>query len=319
MEINSAGTKLSKNERISKYGALIALIVLVMINLAITKNFFSLRTLWNLLSQSTTVIILALGMTVVIATGGINIAVGSMMALSAVIAAKFILAGNIWLGICCGLIIAVLAGIATGYIVIRFNVQPMITSLSFMFILRGVAKLINNGRVVTYRNRDFSDFFYQNIFNQIPIRFIMWLILAALLWLLLKRTRFGIFIEAYGDNPKATKIAGINTVLVVTMTYAICNVFAGIAGFIDMGISTSADPALMGLTKEMDAIAATVVGGTPISGGKPKVWGTVCGALVLQLITIMVNMNNVPYAYARVIKAVIIVMAVFAHSIKEDK
>lgn len=306
-------------EVLTEYGALIALLVLVIINLFITKNFFSLRTLWNLLSQSTTIIILGLGMTVVIATGGINIAVGSMMALTGVITAKLVLAGYIWEGVLCGLLVAVLAGILTGYIVIKYNVQAMITSLSFMFILRGIAKLLNNGCIVTYKNKAFSNFFYKNIFGQIPLRFFIWLILAFLLWVLLQKTRFGIYVQAYGDNPQATRISGVNTVFAVTLCYAICNLYAGIAGLVDIGISTSADPAQMGLTKEMDAIAATVVGGTPIVGGKPNVWGTVFGGLVLQLITIMVNMNNVPYAYSRVLKAVIIIVAVFAQSVATKK
>lgn len=306
-------------EVLQKYGAGIALIVLLVVNCFITENFISINTVWNLLTQSTTVMILALGMMVVISTGGIDISVGSMMALASMVTAQFLLGGQIAFGVLAGLLVAALGGFVMGIIVTKFRVEPMITSLSMMFVYRGIAKLMSGGTVLNYKNLIYSDFFYTLVFGVIPIRVFFIVIMSVILWVVLRKTRFGVYVEAYGDNRKATKIAGVDTVKIVTFCYMICSVFAGISGLVEAGITTSTNPAIMGLTKEMDAIAAVVVGGTSISGGRPNIWGTVCGALILQLITMMVNMNNVPYAYARVLKALIIIVAVYLQIVNRNK
>lgn len=309
---NVRGKKINASTIFRDYGAFIAFAVLFAVNAVITSNFLQMRTVWNILTQSSTSILLALGMTLVIATGGINISVGPVMALSAMIAAKFIASGQLALGLTLGLACALFFGWLTGYAVIKFKIQSMIVSLSMMFVLRGLAKLLNDGRIMSYKNKMFTDFFYQDLFGFLPVRTFIWLVLAVLLWILLSKTKYGVYIEAYGDNPEATRISGINVVAVISFVYILCNAFACTAGYIEAGYSTTVDPANMGLTKEMDAIAATVVGGTSISGGRPHVWGTVFGALVLQLITIMVNMNNIPVSYARILKAAIIIFAIYA-------
>ncbi len=310
--------KFDLSNAFSKHGALIAFVILFAVNSLFTNNFFRMQTVWNLLTQSCTTVLLSLGMTVVIATAGIDISVGSAMALAAMVAAKFIMNGNIFVGLVLGLMCVVFFGYITGMIVIKFGVQSMIVSLSMMFVLRGIAKLLNDGRILSYRNKAFTDFFYTQVFGVIPIRIVIWVAMAVILWILMSKTRFGIYIEAYGDNAETTRISGIGVVSVITAAYMICAFFAGTAGIIEAGYSTTVDPANIGLTKEMDAIAATVVGGTSISGGKPRIWGTVFGALVLQLITIMVNMNNIPVPYARIIKAAIIVIAIYLQKTKKN-
>lgn len=316
---NMQTKKMRLSNVFGEYGALIAFVALFVVNAFVTNNFLQMRTVWNILTQSCTTVLLALGMTVVIATGGINISVGSAMALSAMLAAKLIKDGQLVLGLILGLLCALVFGWITGMAVIKFKIQPMIVSLSMMFVLRGIAKLISDGRIMTYRNKAFSDFFYGEVFGFLPVRTAIWLALAIVLWIFLSKTRYGTYIEAYGDNPEATRISGVNVVLVISTAYMICNSFACVAGYVEAGYATTVDPAAMGLTKEMDAIAATVVGGTSISGGRPKVWGTVFGALVLQLITIMVNMNNVPVPYARIIKAAIIIGAIYAQRLSSRK
>lgn len=302
-------------ELLRSYGVFLAFVLLFAGNSIFTNNFLSVNTVQNILSQCTTTVLLGLGMTVVIAAGGINISVGSMMALSAMIAAKFISAGYFALGIALGLLTAVFCGFVTGYVVIRFHVQPMIASLAMMFVLRGVAKLLNDGKNMNPRSRELNRFLYE-VYGQIPVRALIWMVCVLIIALLIYQTRYGLCIESYGDNSRATRIAGINTVLVVTASYVLCNVLAGIAGFLEMGYSSIVDPGNMGLTKEMDAIAAAVLGGTSIDGGKPHVLGTVCGAMILQMITIMVNMNDIPASYAKIIKAAIIILAVYLQGFK---
>ena len=152
------------------YGAFIAFLALFAVNAAITSNFLQMRTVWNILTQSCTTILLALGMTIVIATGGINISVGPVMALSAMIAAKFIASGQLVLGLTLGLCCALFFGWLTGYVVIKFKIQSMIVSLSMMFVLRGIAKLLNDGRIMSYKNKLFTDFFYGDLFGFLPVR-----------------------------------------------------------------------------------------------------------------------------------------------------
>lgn len=304
-------------ELLRNQGVFLVFFILFAGNCIFTRNFLSVNTVQNILSQCTTTVLLGIGMTIVIATGGINISVGSVMAMSAMIIAKFMAQGYIIQGIVLGVLAAVFWGFITGYVIIKFNIQPMIASLAMMFVLRGIAKLLNDGKNMNPRNRELNDFLYKTYVG-LPVRTIIWLVIVIIIAIVVYKTRFGVCIESYGDNSRATRIAGINIVAVITSCYIICNALACVAGFIEMGYSSIVDPGNMGLSKEMDAIAATVLGGTSIDGGKPHIWGTVFGAMVLQLITIMVNMNNVPASYAKIIKAIIIILAVYLQGMKKN-
>ena len=302
-------------ENIGNCGVFLAFILLFAGNSLLTRNFFSIVTVQNIISQCTTTVLLGVGMTIVIATGGINISVGSVMAMCAMVAAKMISQGYMLQGMLAGMLLAIFCGAITGYIIIKFDIQPMIASLSMMFMLRGIAKLLNDGKNMNPGSRELNSFLYEFV-GKVPVRTIIWFVCIVIVFIIVSKTRFGICIESYGDNSKASQIAGINIMLLIPVCYIICNILACIAGFVEMGYSSIVDPGNMGLTKEMDAIAATVLGGTSIDGGKPHIWGTVCGAMVLQLITIMVNMNNVPSSYAKIIKAIIIILAVYVQNIR---
>ena len=158
----------------------------------------------------------------------------------------------------------------------------MITTLAMMYTLRGIAKLMNGGTRLSYKNAAFSRFAYIKIGGCIPIQFAIIVILSLAIFILMRKTYFGNYVEAYGDNSLATRISGINVVAVVTMCYVLCNVLACVAAIIETSSITCADPVNMGLNKETDAIAAVVVGGTPMSGGKPNIGGMLCGALAVS-------------------------------------
>ena len=245
-------------------------------------------TVQNILSQCATTVLLGVGMTIVIATGGINISVGSVMAVAAMIAAKLIKKMDVQ-GMLAGVLVVMICGAVTGYVIIKFDVQPMIASLSMMFILRGVAKLLNDGKNMNPGSRELNSFLYEMV-GPVSVRTVIWLLCVLIVFILVAKTRFGICIESYGDNSRASRIAGINVALVITASYVICNALACIARLLlRWGYSSIDDPGNMGLTKEMDAIAADRCWAEhPIDGGKPHIWGTVCGAMVLQMITIMV-------------------------------
>lgn len=310
--------KKSLGNVLGDYGALIAFVILFVGNSLFTKNFFALTTVQNIVAQSTTTVLLGVGMTVVIATGGINISIGSVMALCAMTSVRIFGQEHIYAGMLVGLALGIVCGALTGYIIIKFDIQPMIVSLSFMFIFRGIPKLLNGGNRANIKVKPLTNFLYEYV-GPVPVRTVIWLVLVIIVFIIVAKTRFGICIEAFGDNPRATRVAGIDVVKTIIMAYAICNVFACVAGYIEMGYSTVVDPSSMGNTKEMDAIAATVLGGTSIDGGKPHIWGTVMGAMVLQIVQIMVNMNNVPASYAKIVKAVIIILAIYLQGLKKNK
>jgi ribose/xylose/arabinose/galactoside ABC-type transport system permease subunit len=135
------------------------------------------------------------------------------------------------------------------------------------------------------------------------------------MYIIVNKMRFGFDLEAYGNNPLAARISGIDTTKTIMICYIIGGIMCWIGGILVMVMVSSTDPARVGLDMEVDGIAATVIGGTPITGGYPNILGTLCGAFLLQLITMMVNMNNIPYAYSLMIKASIIVLAIIFHNL----
>jgi galactofuranose transport system permease protein len=158
-----------------------------------------------------------------------------------------------------------------------------------------------------------TNFFITPIAGRLPVQFFVLLISVVAMYLVVNRTKFGFDVEAYGNNPVAARISGINTRRVTTICYVISAMFAWVSGILVMVMVSSTDPARVGVDMELDAIAATVIGGTPITIGHPNILGTVCGAFLLQLIIMMANMHNIPYAYSLMIKAGIILVALVLH------
>lgn len=294
-----------------KYGAFLTLLILVLFNSLFTKNFFNINTLWNVVIQSSTIMLLSLGMTIVIATGGIDISVGSIMAFSSILAAKFISQGAIWEGVGIGLVAAILIGAFNGAIISHFKIQPMIATLAMMYMLRGLAQVVNNGRILSFKQPQFTQIAYIRIGNVIPVQLIIVVIVIILIYVLLKKTRFGVYVQSYGDNKIATKMSGVNTGILLIVVYGLCALLAGASGIIETARIEASDPSKIGKMVELDAIAATAIGGTPLIGGKANILGTVMGVYIMQIITVMVNMNNIQYAYSLVIKTVIVVLALY--------
>ena len=304
-----------------KYGTLLALILIIVANAIVTKNFFSVGTLWNLLFQTTTVMILCMGMTMVIAAGGIDISVGSMMAACSMIGAQLM---NLWpqsviWGIIGPLLFALLFGGGIGLLIAKYRMQPMIITLSMLYVFRGIGQVLHNGGTLSLPPSYVTDFAYIKVWGVVPVQFFVWAIIVAGVYVLVRKTRFGIYIEAFGDNPVATKISGVNIVLVVVIAHALCSFFAGVAGLMETAMATSSDPNTLGLNMELDAIAAVAIGGTPMVGGRPNMLGSVLGAFIITLITIMVNMNNIPYAWSLILKTFVLVAALYIQNIRNAK
>lgn len=303
---------------VQKYIALIAFAVLLLLNCFFTENFVNKQTFTNLTIQSSKVILVSLGMTLVIATGGIDISVGSAMSLGAIISAVF-LAKNMPFGIILSLLVVLVMGALVGVFTSKFAILPMVVTLAFRYVMRGMAKGISGRGTISYSNPALTKLSITRVLGIFPIHFFIVLVSIIIVYLLVNKMKFGKRVESYGNSPVAAKNCGINTVKIVTLCYVLSALFSWISGQLDMVMVSSADPATIGADMDMDAIAAVLVGGTPVTGGYPNVVGSVFGALVLQLVTMMCNMNNISYSVSLIIKAGIIVFALFFHSFGKNK
>lgn len=290
-------------------------------NCLFTRNFASWYTVRSIVTQSTSLVLTAIGTTFVIAAGGIDISLGSGFAWNAVLFALVLQnTDSLVFAVLAACISATAIGFINGMNVARFRIQPMIATMAMMYILRAFAKVLTNGATVRIRSPWLREFCYMKFFGDtIPIQVFLIAIPFISAVFLAKKTPFGIYIEACGDNLDASRKAGIRVVFCTVLAYVICNLLTSLAGIFDAGSVSSADPMAMGILLEMDAIAATVIGGTSISGGKPNFIGTVFGVFILQIITIMINMNNISEQWSYIVTAAIIIVAVVFQNLRKRK
>lgn len=309
-KVKSKTVNHESREFVKKYGSLMVLVLLVLGNMVFTPNFAQVSTMWNILIQVTTIMLVALGMTLVIASGGIDISVGSMMAISAIISAK-----SLSLGVVPAIIISIAVvavfGMIIGFLVVHFQIQPIIVTLTFMIAGRGIAQVINNAQLLNFTEPKYAYLGLHRFGGIVPIQVVILLIFVSVITFMIKRMTFGQYIQSMGDNFKASRLSGVNTVMTTVLIYVICSSLAGFAGVLETARLSAADANAIGRLIELDAIAAVAVGGTSMVGGKANVLGTVIGALIMQIITVTMNMNNIPYTYSLVLKAIIIVVAVY--------
>ena len=314
---NTVRTKADTVATLKKYSAVILLLVFLVINAVITPNFFSMGTVRNIIIQSCTIILTGMGMTMVISTGGIDISVGAVMALAGIVTVKLLPYGV--LAACIAAIfVGALSGAIAGFMVGKLRVQAMVVTLALMIGVRGVAQILNDAKII-YISGDNADSFKMlgsASLGGIPIQIIPIVLAVAIVWFVLEKTILGRHIQAVGDNPSSAQLAGINSTRTLMIVYISSAVLAAIAGIFATAKIGAADGNSLGLLSELDAIAAVAVGGTCMYGGRAKIFGTVIGALIMLLITITVNMNNITYEYAQVLKAFIIIFAVY---IQRDK
>ena len=194
------------------------------------------------------------------------------------------------------------------------RVQPMVVTLALLIGVRGVAQVLNDAKIFYLSGENaaaYKSLGTMKLFGKVPVQIIPIILAVGLTYFILEKTVLGRYIQAVGDNPKSATLAGINTARTLMFVYMASAVLAALAGIFDTAKIGAADGNSLGLLAELDAIAAVAVGGTSMSGGRAKVFGSVIGALIMQLITISVNMNNITYEYAQVMKALIIIFAVY--------
>ncbi|MDB6178415.1 ABC transporter permease [Paracoccus sp. Z330] len=301
-----------------RYGILIALVVLCLVLAIVSDNFLSSRNIINVLRQTSINGILAIGMTFVILTRGIDLSVGSVVALSGVVAASFattssagFIPGAPYIAVV-PLVIGVLTGMAAGAVsgaaVARFAVPAFVATLGMLSAARGMTLIYTDGRPIPALSDGFRWIGTGDIAG-IPLPIILFGLVFAVSHFVLTRTRFGRHVYAVGGNPHATKVSGISVNRIRFAVYVISGALAGIAGMILAARTGSALPQA-GVAYELDAIAAVVIGGTSLAGGVGRVSGTVIGALLIGVLNNGLDLLGVESYYQQVIKGALIVAAV---------
>ncbi|HEL1182280.1 TPA: ribose ABC transporter permease [Streptococcus equi subsp. zooepidemicus] len=305
----------------SELTTLIALVGLMIVITIINPSFLITNNLLNLLLQVTANGFIAFGMTFVILTGGIDLSVGSSLALSSALAAGLIGGGlpvpvAIVLAICLGGLFGMLNGLLIAY----GKLAPFIVTLATMTIFRGATLVYTNGNPVT---KGLSDSFLFQFLGQgyivgIPFPVILMFLVFVILAILLHKTAFGKAVYALGGNEKAAYISGIKLNKVKIIIYTISGMMASLSGLIITSRLSSAQPTA-GASYEMDAIAAVVLGGTSLSGGKGRIWGTLIGALIIGVLNNGLNIIGVSAFWQQVVKGIVILIAVLLDRFKVAK
>ena len=300
------------------HGGLAALFLLLAFNALFTPNFLQLQTLFVNISQVATIAIVAMGMTLVIATGGIDLSVGAVMALAGALAPLIFLSDfgvanpalGVALAIALPLVAAGLCGVFNGVMVATLHVQPIIATLILFISGRGIAQVLTNGNLQTFSNPSFS---YLGTGKILGLPFQGWLALAiaCVLFWVISRTTWGRNLLAIGGNERAAYLSGGPVRRVKIGAYVICAVLSGLAGLIVVAINSASDAARNGNLMELDAIAAAVVGGALLQGGRAPIFGAILGAVIIQLVKYTLLANGVEDEVALIAKAAIIILAVW--------
>ncbi|EHP3508405.1 ribose ABC transporter permease [Vibrio cholerae] len=305
--------KLLSKEWLIEQKSLIALLFLVVVVSFLNPNFFTVDNILNILRQTSVNAIIAVGMTLVILTAGIDLSVGSVLALCGAFAASLIaMEVPVLLAVPTALLAGAALGAISGIIIAKGKVQAFIATLVTMTLLRGVTMVYTDGRPISTGFTDTADtfaWFGTGYALGIPVPVWLMVVVFAGAWYLLNHTRFGRYVYAVGGNESATRLSGINVDRVKIGVYAICGLLAALAGIIVTSRLSSAQPTA-GMGYELDAIAAVVLGGTSLMGGKGRIMGTLIGALIIGFLNNALNLLDVSSYYQMIAKAVVILLAV---------
>ncbi|MGR2884220.1 ribose ABC transporter permease [Vibrio vulnificus] len=293
--------------------SLIALLFLIVVASFLNPNFFTVDNILNILRQTSVNAIIAVGMTLVILTAGIDLSVGSVLALCGAFAASLVaMEVPVLIAVPTALLAGAALGAISGVIIAKGKVQAFIATLVTMTLLRGVTMVYTDGRPISTGFTDTADafaWFGTGYALGIPVPVWLMVVVFAAAWYLLNHTRFGRYVYALGGNESATRLSGINVDKVKIGVYAICGLLAALAGIIVTSRLSSAQPTA-GMGYELDAIAAVVLGGTSLMGGKGRIMGTLIGALIIGFLNNALNLLDVSSYYQMIAKAAVILLAV---------
>jgi len=294
-----------------KLGPLLGLLILVTIVSILNPSFLEPLNLLNLLRQVAINALIAFGMTFVILTGGIDLSVGAILALSSALMAGMIVSGvDPMLAILIGCLLGALMGAINGLLITKGKMAPFIATLATMTIFRGLTLVYTDGNPITGLGESYMfQLFGRGYFLGIPVPAITMMLAFAAFWVILHKTPFGRKTYAIGGNEKAAIISGIKVTKVKVMIYSLAGLLAALAGAILTSRLNSAQPTA-GTSYELDAIAAVVLGGTSLSGGRGLIVGTLIGALIIGTLNNGLNLLGVSSFFQMVVKGIVILIAV---------
>lgn len=296
-------------EIFNKYGIFIILLAMMLFMTIMIPGFLSTRNIFNIMRQMSIKGLLALGVTLIIITGGIDLSSGAVVAFASVVTASFAHPGDSFLlAILVGLGAGALAGLINGTIISKAKIPPFIATLGMMQAARGVALLYSGGRPIGDLSESFEFIGGGDIFGM-PVPIIIFAVLIIFTHLLLAQTKLGKSIYAIGGNEEAAYICGINVPRVKLIIYTYAGFLAGLGAIILTSRISSGQPTA-GLTYELDAIAATVIGGTSLSGGIGSIGGTVIGVMIIGVLNNGLDLMNVSSYWQQILKGVIIITAI---------
>lgn len=294
----------------------IALILVVAVFSLMNSRYMEYDNLIDIVQQGTVNAFLAMGITVAILTAGIDLSVGSTMAVVLVACAMLSAGGfNPILTAIAGLLLGAFIGVVNGFIVTKMNLQPFIATLGMMEMLRGVAYVICGGKTVLNVSASFRALFQTEIFRGVRLSMIYMFLLAIIYGIILKKTRAGVYIYAIGSNEEATRLSGINVDKYKTIAYAMCGIGAAMAGLVTMARLGTGEPSA-GVGYETMAIAAAAIGGTSLAGGKGSMAGTVLGAFTLSALRIGLIVIGMDTFYQYIAIGLIILVATYIENLQ---
>jgi ribose/xylose/arabinose/galactoside ABC-type transport system permease subunit len=306
----------------------VVLVVLLLSNLAFTPNFFKIEvrdghlygSLIDIVRFGAPLILVALGMTMVIATGGIDLSVGSVIAITGALACLRISEQSdqnsvtgVLSAVAIAILLAVALGLWNGFLVAGLGMQPIIATLVLMVAGRGLAQLITGGQIITINSSPYK-LIGGGYWLTIPFSIILALAVTALAVVLTRRTALGMLIESVGGNAEASRLAGIRSRRIKLMVYVFAAFCAGVAGLMISSNVSSADGNNAGMWYELDAILAVVIGGTALAGGRFSIGGTVIGALIIQTLTTTIYTIGVPPETTLLVKALVVTIVCLIQS-----
>ncbi len=292
-----------------KYKSLFGLILLIIVMSFLSSRFLKVSNLLNVFTQVSVNAVIAMGMTFVILTGGIDLSVGSILAISGAVAAMIMKdTGNIFLAISGALVVGMIIGYINGIIIAKGKLQAFIATLATMTIFRGVTYVFTKGIPISGLDQSFMAIGNEKVLG-IPWPIIIMLGIFLITAYVLNQTKFGRYIYAIGGNEDSARLSGISTHRAKTIVYMISGLMAAVSGIIVTSRIGSAG-ATAGEGYELDAIAAVVIGGTSLSGGEGSIGGTIIGALIIGILNNGLNLMNVNPFYQSIIKGSVILIAV---------
>ena len=304
----------------SNLGILIGLLIMCIGLTFISDSFATSTNIFNVLRQISVNVFLACGMTMVILIGGIDLSVGSVIAISGCLCAGLITNNGIpsVLAIILAIIIGTLVGAVNGLIIANTKIPPFIVTLAMMNIGRGFARIYTNATTILVNDELFIWIGSGKIFGEIPVQLLFMVVVVIITGLILNKTKFGRNIYAVGDNQQAAVYSGINSKKVIFLVFTLSGLFAACAGILSAA-RTFSGQFNVGDGAEMDAISAVVLGGTSMTGGVGRISGTLIGCLVIGILNNGMNLMGIDSSWQYVVKGIVVLLAVYIDYIKKEK